>query len=82
MCIRDSLTGETGAGKSILIDALSLVLGERGGASMIRDNAKRAEYTAEFDVANNIEALEWLKEKGKDNHPDLIAFPLKKIERK
>ena len=66
------LTGETGAGKSILIDALSLVLGERGGASMIRDNAKRAEYTAEFDVANNIEALEWLKEKSLDNDEECI----------
>ena len=34
------LTGETGAGKSILVDALSLVLGERGGANLIRNNNK------------------------------------------
>ena len=37
------LTGETGAGKSILIDALSLVVGERGNSTLIRDKEKRAE---------------------------------------
>ena len=66
------LTGETGAGKSILIDALSLVLGERGSASIIRDNAKRAEYTAEFEVEKNPRALEWLKEKSLDNDEECI----------
>ena len=35
-----------------------------------------------FLYADRVVPLEWLKEKGKDNHPDLIAFPLKKIERK
>ena len=44
------LTGETGAGKSILVDALGLVLGERGSAQLVRDGAKRAEFAAEFDV--------------------------------
>ena len=38
------LTGETGAGKSILVDALGLVLGERGNAQLVRDGAKRAEF--------------------------------------
>jgi DNA repair protein RecN (Recombination protein N) len=45
-----ALTGETGAGKSILIDALSLALGERGEASMVRDGCERAEISAEFDI--------------------------------
>ncbi|MDP6994339.1 MAG: AAA family ATPase, partial [Woeseiaceae bacterium] len=45
------LTGETGAGKSILVDAMGLVLGERGGAGLVRSDAKRAEFTAEFDLA-------------------------------
>jgi DNA repair protein RecN (Recombination protein N) len=45
------LTGETGAGKSILVDALSLVLGERGSGQMVRTGAKRAEFSAEFDIA-------------------------------
>ena len=47
------LTGETGAGKSIIVDALGLILGERGGSGLVRDGAKRAEFSAEFDVADN-----------------------------
>ncbi len=43
------LTGETGAGKSILIDALQLALGERSDASVVREGANRCEVTAEFD---------------------------------
>ena len=43
------LTGETGAGKSILIDALQLALGERSDASVVREGATRCEVTAEFD---------------------------------
>ena len=43
-----ALTGETGAGKSILIDALALVLGERSDASLVRDGCTRAEINAEF----------------------------------
>jgi DNA repair ATPase RecN len=46
-----ALTGETGAGKSILVDALSLALGERADASVIRVGAERAEIAAEFEVA-------------------------------
>ncbi len=46
------LTGETGAGKSILVDAMGLVLGERGGAGLVRSGAHRAEFTAEFDLQN------------------------------
>ncbi len=55
------LTGETGAGKSILIDALSLVLGERGDAGMIRAGAKQAEVSAEFELEPNAAMLDaWL----------------------
>ena len=46
------LTGETGAGKSILVDALSLALGERGESGIVRAGCERAEITAEFDVAS------------------------------
>ena len=56
------LTGETGAGKSILVDALGLVLGERGSAQLVRDGARRAEFAAEFDVANLESARSWLAE--------------------
>ena len=43
------LTGETGAGKSILVDALTIVLGERAEALVVRHGAERAEIAAEFD---------------------------------
>jgi DNA repair protein RecN (Recombination protein N) len=56
------LTGETGAGKSILVDALGLVLGERGGSGLVRAGAKRAEFTAEFDLQNLPGARHWLAE--------------------
>ncbi|MGB3729671.1 MAG: DNA repair protein RecN, partial [Thermodesulfobacteriota bacterium] len=45
------LTGETGAGKSILVDALGLVLGERGGSQLLREGADRAEFSAEFYIS-------------------------------
>lgn len=56
-----ALTGETGAGKSILIDALLLALGERGDAAMVRNGCERAEITAEFDVRLQPALQEWLK---------------------
>jgi len=60
------LTGETGAGKSILVDALGLVLGERGSAQLVRDGAKRAEFSAEFEVAELEAARNWLREQSLD----------------
>ena len=54
------LTGETGAGKSILIDALNLVLGERGEAGIIRQGARQAEISADFDAPEALTA--WLTE--------------------
>jgi DNA repair protein RecN (Recombination protein N) len=57
-----ALTGETGAGKSILIDALSLALGERGDASMVRNGCERAEIAAEFDVSALPHLQAWLRE--------------------
>jgi DNA repair protein RecN (Recombination protein N) len=56
-----ALTGETGAGKSILIDALSLALGERGDAGMVRSGCERAEISAEFDISGLPELLDWLR---------------------
>jgi DNA repair protein RecN (Recombination protein N) len=57
-----TLTGETGAGKSILIDALALALGERGDAQAIRSGAERLEVSATFDTGNNPAASRWLTE--------------------
>ena len=56
------LTGETGAGKSILIDALQLALGSRGDAGVVREGAARADITAEFDTPAELTA--WLDEAG------------------
>ena len=58
------LTGETGAGKSILVDALQLALGGRGDAGAVREGAARAEVTAEFDTPPALHA--WLDEAGFD----------------
>jgi DNA repair protein RecN (Recombination protein N) len=55
-----ALTGETGAGKSILVDALSLALGERAEASVVRVGAEKAEVSAEFAVAPESELAAWL----------------------
>lgn len=57
-----ALTGETGAGKSILIDALSLALGERGDSTMVRNGCDRAEIAAEFDVGKSPKLQSWLSE--------------------
>lgn len=57
-----ALTGETGAGKSILIDALQLALGQRADASVVYEGAAQAEIAAEF--APNAQAQAWLQEAG------------------
>ncbi|RIX45132.1 MAG: DNA repair protein RecN [Rhodocyclales bacterium GT-UBC] len=55
-----ALTGETGAGKSILIDALTLALGERADAGVIRSGCAKAEVAATFDIAELPEVSDWL----------------------
>ena len=64
------LTGETGAGKSILLTALGLALGDRADASFIRPGSKRAEINLEFDLSDAISAQSWLLEKelNEDQH--------------
>jgi DNA repair protein RecN (Recombination protein N) len=56
------LTGETGAGKSILIDALQLALGERADAGSVREGAQRAEVSVEFDLSPSLR--NWLQDAG------------------
>ena len=56
------LTGETGAGKSILLDALNLSLGDRADTSVIRHGEEKAEISVTFDTANAPEAENWLKQ--------------------
>ncbi|MCF2948906.1 DNA repair protein RecN [Paraglaciecola aquimarina] len=57
-----AITGETGAGKSISVDALGLCLGERADSGMVRKGADKAEVTAGFDVKQLPAALTWLNE--------------------
>lgn len=55
-----TITGETGAGKSIAIDALSLALGERADAGVVRTGSDKAEVIASFDVTHLVAAKNWL----------------------
>ena len=64
------LTGETGAGKSILIDALQLALGARAEASVVREGASRCEVCAEFDPTPRIQA--WLENAGFEISANLL----------
>ncbi len=53
------ITGETGAGKSLLLDALSLCVGERADSAMVRHGAAQADIYAQFDVENNTVIADW-----------------------
>ncbi len=60
------ITGETGAGKSIMLDALGLTLGDRADREVIRGGAEKADITATFELPDNTEAQAWLKDKDFD----------------
>jgi DNA repair protein RecN (Recombination protein N) len=66
------LTGETGAGKSILIDALQLALGGRTDSAVVREGAARCEIAAEFDVPARLQP--WLQEQGFGNHEGMLLL--------
>lgn len=65
-----ALTGETGAGKSILIDAVQLVLGARADTTVVREGASRAEISAEFDCPASLHG--WLQTEGFDLQDSLL----------
>jgi DNA repair protein RecN (Recombination protein N) len=66
------LTGETGAGKSILLDSLSLALGGRGDGGLVRHGEDKGQVTAVFDVGMDHSARKLLRENGIDDDGDLI----------
>lgn len=66
------LTGETGAGKSILLDSLSLALGGRGDGSLVRHGLDKGQVTAVFDVPQEHAARALLRDNGIDDDGDLI----------
>ncbi|CAM3093345.1 DNA repair protein RecN [Pseudomonas floridensis] len=61
------ITGETGAGKSIMLDALGLTLGDRADSGVVRPGADKADILATFDLDDIPEAQAWLKERDLDN---------------
>jgi DNA repair protein RecN (Recombination protein N) len=67
-----TLTGETGAGKSILLGALGLVLGDRASTTTVRDGADRADITAVFDVSGCDDASDWLNDHAMDQENECI----------
>ena len=68
------MTGETGAGKSILLDALGLALGKRVEAGLVRDGAGEAAVSAEFAVGQNHPAYAILREAGLDGDGETIVL--------
>src|SRR5213082_3451101 len=63
------LTGETGAGKSILVDALQLLAGGRAGAEVVRHGAERAEVSGTFELSQPAHELQqWLEEQPVRSH--------------
>lgn len=66
------LTGETGAGKSILLDAMGLVLGGRGDATLVREGAERADISALFDIDTALSA--WLAEHDLSGDPGQVLL--------
>lgn len=67
-----TLTGETGAGKSILVDALAFVLGERADTGLIRSGAERAEVAAEFSLGDVPLVARWLQEQDLGSEEGLL----------
>ena len=68
------LTGETGAGKSIVVDAVNLVLGERADRELIRSGQEKARVEATFDIAHNAEAKNLLSEWGVDAQDGMLVL--------
>jgi len=67
-----TLTGETGAGKSILLGALGLLLGDRADSDSVRNGSSKAEISAEFDISNLHDVNQWLQTKELDADGDCL----------
>ncbi|WP_350307450.1 DNA repair protein RecN [Photorhabdus viridis] len=67
-----AITGETGAGKSIAIDALGLCLGNRGETNMVRNGASRADICAHFSLSDAPSARQWLGERQLDDNNECL----------
>ena len=67
-----ALTGETGAGKSIVLDALGLALGARADSAAVRVGEKQADITAEFEVVGNAAARAWLATQAEPDNDNVV----------
>jgi DNA repair protein RecN (Recombination protein N) len=67
-----ALTGETGSGKSLVLDALASILGAKCNTMNIRTGAKKYQIEVHFDIKNNRDVLNWLSEKGIPSQGDLV----------
>src|SRR5580698_4194766 len=67
-----ALTGETGAGKSILLDAFALALGGRGDAGLVRHGVEQGQVTAIFDIGPKHAAMRLLADNGLDANGEMI----------
>ncbi len=68
------LTGETGAGKSILVDAIELLVGGRADAALVREGAERAELSAEFGFADHAALSQFISDAGLEGDPDAVIL--------
>lgn len=69
-----AMTGETGAGKSILLDALGAALGSRVAGSLVRSGSSSGSATAEFEIATDHPAWHWLREQGYDIEDETLIL--------
>lgn len=67
-----TLTGETGAGKSILLDAISLILGDRADSTSVKHGAAKSDISATFDIKQLADAIHWLSENDLENDDDCV----------
>ncbi len=67
-----AITGETGAGKSIIVDALGLLLGDRAESSLVASGSKQADLSATFSLSGLHTAREWLEEQAMEGDDELI----------
>lgn len=67
------ITGETGAGKSILLNALNLILGQRANADLVRNGEKRGSVTADFNIHNQTHILNWLQKNELDDAKECLV---------
>ncbi len=68
------LSGETGAGKSVLVDALELLVGGRAESALVREGAERAELSAEFEVAAGSALAAWTAQAGLEGDPGSLIL--------